>query len=241
MKYVLAISVASAIFACNSEPALRSIRAWYYPLVSLSSGKVYAYESVGHPYDPPIYWYYRTLQRGDKRYLAGTSFDLELLPDQFILEKELSDGMRLDSFVTYEPAGDGRKIAIAAEVVTGNIFPFKTGPGDGILLTKVHWQSPANSAKLTFVRNRQYLADSTVVFDGDTLPAVRFVVRELIDSETEGHLELEYAGEEVYAKGIGLVYFEKDINPEWQMKYALRRIYPGAYFEHTFGVKLTGQ
>ena len=75
-------------------------------------------------------------------------------------------------------------------------------------------------------------------FGGKKVPAVKFLTRELVDQETEGHLELEYGGMEVYAKGIGLVFFKKNISKDWQMAYRLAAVYDMEAFEQKFKTSL---
>jgi hypothetical protein len=63
----------------------------------------------------------------------------------------------------------------------------------------------------TLIKNRRYLGDTTYTFNGVSYDAVRFEVRELVEdnSVTEGSIEPRFDGEEIYAKGIGLVYYRK--------------------------------
>lgn len=238
MKLLSPILLLSLIVGCQSDPDRLNLEPFYYPLDSLFQSKVYAYESVGNPYDPPIFWWYKSENNNGAQQFIGTSYDLDFQPDQYVVERRLKNGMKLDTFITYEAIDDKQKLQVMAKIEEGNVFPFELDDENEVLLTSVKWHSETSNADISFIRNRQYLADTTVVFKGDTLPAVRILLRELIDTDKEGHLELEYGGEEVYAKGIGLVYFEKNINAEWQMKYALQEIYELPYFEGVFGVKL---
>ena len=239
MKYTGIFLLLVSFMACQPHDGKVNLQPFYYPLDSLSNGRVYSYESVGNPYDPPIFWLYQSRNAHGSTLLTGTSYDLDFQPDQYVVERRVKNGMKLDTFITYEAVSEETKLEVAAQIEAGNVFPFRLKDENEVLLTTVKWHSETSDADITFVRNRQYLADTTVVFKGDTLPAVRILLRELIDTDREGHLELEYGGEEVYAKGIGLVYFEKNINPEWQMKYALQEIYERPYFERVFGVKLS--
>ena len=78
---------------------------------------------------------------------------------------------------------------------------------------------------VTFVRNRQFDKDTLITYKSVDFEALNFNVLELVDTENQGHLEQQYPARETYAKGIGLVYFEKNIAPEWQMKYRLKDTY----------------
>ncbi len=236
MKYLLWCLPFLAAWGCDRAPQKASLEAFFFPYDSLLQGKVYVYEPVGNPHDPPMFWHYQSALENGRRILKSTSYDIDFLPDQFSVERYVRNGVVLDSFVTWESVGDSSKQAIAVTIEAGNVFSFERKPD--VLLTTLHWYSPSTDAHITFVRNRQYLSDTIYVFEKDTLAAARFYIRELIDTETEGHLELEYDGEECYARGIGLVWFRKNINPEWQMEYRLSRIYEPSYFEQLFGVRL---
>jgi hypothetical protein len=74
---------------------------------------------------------------------------------------------------------------------------------------------------------------------GKTLPAVKFNLRELVDQEVEGHLELEYDGSEVYAEGIGLFSYRKNISGEMQIAYRLEAVYDLPAFEQKFKTRLS--
>jgi hypothetical protein len=92
---------------------------------------------------------------------------------------------------------------------------------------------------MTFIRNRQFNRDTLVEFQNRKVDAIQMNVLELIDNEREGHLEQEYSATEIYGKGIGLIYFEKNIASEWKMKYKLVDIYSMDEFLEKSGVQLT--
>ncbi len=227
--------------SCGNANGKRNIEAFYFPLNKLEAGKVYEYQSVGNPNDPPMYWYYKSIEEGGQRYLLGTAYDPEFSPDQLVREERASNGMLLADFYMYEKDSTGKKVQLPANIEAANVFPFQVNDPPGVLLSSVTWQSLADSATVSHVRNRQFDKDTTVIFDGKNLPAVKFLTRELVDQETEGHLELEYSGMEVYAKGLGLVFFKKNISKEWQMAYRLADVYDMSAFEQKFKTKLSLQ
>ena len=229
----------SLLASCQIEKEARNIEAFYFPLQSLKDGKVYEYQSVGNPNDPPVYWLYHSEKADGEEFLLGTAYSPEFLPDQSIREKRVDNGMKLTEFSTWETDSTGERRQVQASIQAGNVFPFLVKENPGVLLTSLRWQSSqADSATLSLVRNRQFDKDTTVIFQGEKTAAVKFQVRYLVDQEIEGHLELEYGGEEVYAKGIGLVFFKKDINKDWKMAYELAAIYDLKAFEEKFKTKL---
>ncbi|MEZ4962489.1 MAG: hypothetical protein R2830_21855 [Saprospiraceae bacterium] len=242
MKYTFYVfALFSLVISCKNDFGSHNIEAFYFPLDKLEDGKVYEYQSVGNPNDPPMYWYYKSMKEGGHQYLLGTSYDTEFSPDQFVREERAANGMLLADFYMYEKDSTGKKMQLRANIEAANVFPFAVKEPAGVLLSSVHWQSLGDSARLSLVRNRQFDKDTTVSFKGKNLSAVKFLTRELVDQETEGHLELEYGGMEVYAKGIGLVYFKKNISEKWQMAYRLADVYDMKDFEEKFKTVLGQQ
>jgi hypothetical protein len=224
--------------ACREENGLRNIESFYFPIKKLADGKVYEYRPVGNPNDPPMYWFYKSIKENGSYFLLATAYDTAFSPDQFAREERVKNGMLLSDFYAYEKDSTGQKRQVRAEILASNVFPFTVQKPAGVLLTSLRWQPLADSSTVTLVRNRQYDRDTTFMFNGKMYPAVRFNLRELVDHETSGHLELEYDGEEIYAEGIGLVYFKKNISKEWQMAYVLSDEYDMPTFETKFKARL---
>ncbi|MBI5916988.1 MAG: hypothetical protein HY842_16580 [Bacteroidetes bacterium] len=237
MKYLAAIglvAVSVVFFSCKNE----GLRSYYYPLDDLETGKVYEYGPLADELDPPVYWHYKSVTEGGIRYLLGTSYGPQFSPDQFVREEEVPNGMLLTDFYLYEMDSTGESQKIQGEIEAANVFPFTVSQPPGVLLTSLHWRPLGDSSSITLVRNRQYDRDTTYVFNGKTLPAVKFNTRELVDQEEVGHLELEFGGMEIYAEGLGLVYFRKDISNERRIEYELKAVYGVEEFEQKFKAKL---
>lgn len=223
---------------CRETNGKRSIEAFYFPLGDLQDGLVYEYRSVGNPADPPMYWYYKSVSEGEKTYLIGMGYDPDFSPDQFIRELRVDNGMKLVDFYTYEKDPDGNSQKVQATIEAGNVFPFTVTAQPGVLLTSLQWESPSDSARINLVRNRQYDGDTTIQFAGKSYDAIRFHTIELVEHDEEGRLPLEFSGEEIYARGLGLVYLKKDISREWQMRYQLEEVYEMEKFEEKFRIRL---
>lgn len=223
--------------ACTTDKdGRRNIAAYYFPLDELAQGKVYEYEPVSEMNNPTVYWHYKSVRQGGSQFLLGKSYDPAFSPDQFVREERVGNGMLLADFFTFETGEDGKKRPIQAKIDAANVFPFEVKKPFGVLLSSLQYSS-GDTATITLVRNRQFDSDTTVVFNGKTLPAVKFNTRELVDQEVKGHLELEFGGMEVYAKNIGLIYFKKNIDG-WLMQYRLANIYNTGDFEEKFKIKL---
>lgn len=226
-----------AIYSCNNSP--RNIESYYFPIESLKAGKIYEYQSVGNEHDPPFYWHYQSVEENGITYLKGTYFDHDFNPFQMITEEQVSNGMLLQEFSWFEPDTTGNQAKVAVNIESGNVFSFEIKEPANVLLSSFSWQPLLDSSMIiTFIRNRQYESDTVFSFQNKQYKSLKFYVRELIDQDQEGHLEQEYEASEIYAEGIGLVYFQKDIAADWKMAYKLTNIYDPSAFEKKYGVDL---
>ena len=232
------------MFSCGRESGL-SLRAYYYPLEDLGGpGKVYCYQGAISEQDPPFYWHLRKLEEDGKTYLEGMYYDYRFMPFQYFKEEVFPNGTRLRAFHLYEYDSLGQQYEIPVKIEGGNVFPFQLKDTFAVLYTKLSWQNrlDENTGALipdgqdpvstTLIRNRQYAGDTTYVFGGNSYEAVRFYVRELVDVESEGHIEQEYDGMEVYARDLGLVFFQKNVTPEFKIAYRLEKVITYEDFQH---------
>jgi len=67
------------------------------------------------------------------------------------------------------------------------------------------------------------MGDTTFVFNKREMPAIFFKVKEKIEMENEGVTGQLFEGMEIYAKGIGLVYYEKKVSKEAIIAYRFVR------------------
>jgi hypothetical protein len=217
-----------ALQSCSRD-GKKDIRDFYFPLKPLQDGLVYEYRPVGADSLTPIYWHYRTLIQDGNVFLTGTYYEFDFIPLQFFREEMVGNGMLLEDLYLYETDTTGKQRQVAVEILAGNTFPFEVRDSGGIFLYKIKWTMPSSpGATTTLIKNRRYLGDTVYVFKNQERQAVVFEVKELfeIDDENEGFFEQQFSGREVYAKGIGLVYFRKEIAKGMKIEYALRDRYP---------------
>ncbi|MCR9286779.1 MAG: hypothetical protein NXI23_05230 [Bacteroidetes bacterium] len=223
---------------CNNDH--RNIKEYYFPIEELKDGKVYEYQSISDERNPPFYWYYQTLEQQKSTFLIGTYYGPDFTQYQLIQEEMVSNGMLLDNFYWFEPDTlNNKQIQVPANIESGSVFGFELYDPPTVLVSSINWRMPSDTlTKMTFIRNRQYDKDTTYSYQNQTYDCVKFYVRELIDNENEGHLEQEYEATEIYAKGIGLIYFRKDIAKDFKMEYELKDIYDMKEFEKKFQISL---
>ncbi len=236
-RWILFIIYTFFIISCNSDT--KNIRDYYFPLQKLTDGLVYEYHSVNLDTLAPDYWYYRSVETDSALYLTSTHYDpATLTPMQLLREEEVSNGMLVNSLYLFENDTTGKQQQIEAEIIAGSIFPFEVRDSGGIFLFKTTWQSPAQQATYTLVKNRRYIGDTTFVFNTRSYDAVVFEVKELMEQRQEGVFEQQYASVEWYAKDLGLVYFRKDISPTFVLEYRLADRYPMERLEAIFKEKV---
>lgn len=224
--------------ACAADEK-RNIEDFYLPIDDLYDGLVYEYQPVNNDTVAPYYWFFRTIEHEDATFLTGMYYNYAFMPQQFIREERVSNGILLEEMFIYESDSLGKQTQIPVQVLSGNSFPFQVQDSLGVFLYKVQWTSPKDSSITTIIRNRRYQGDTTLVFDDKHYAAVIFSVREIISNEVEGTLELELEGKEHYAKGIGLVYSERRlINGGFEQKYRLTNRYAMEELEARFAKQL---
>lgn len=241
MKYVLSsltlFLLLTVFMGCTPQEGSdkRNIKEYYFPLDELSEGKVYEYHTVNNDSFPPFYWYYRTIEQEGTSYLTGQYYDAEFVPQQFFREEIISNGTLLNDYYLYETDTTGKQVQIPVEILSNTVFPFEVKDSSGIFLYKIKWaeyENPSNT--MTLIRNRRFMGDDTYSYKGKKYDCVQFFLKELFDSQAEGHLEHQFQGKELYAKGIGLVYYIKKVSDILTLEYELRDIYDMKTFERKF-------
>jgi len=240
-KTISLFSLLFIIFLLSScdeaKSDLRDIKDYYFPVENLDPGMVYEYETVDDPRNPPFYYYYRNVRSASDLFLTGTYYDYNFTPIQFVREKITPTGMVLADFYFYQTDTlTDKQNQVPVEIQAKNVFPFTVNEEKpGVLLFTIKWDDPEpTGTEYTLIRNRQFAKDTTYIYQEKEHQAVKFYVRELIDNFNQGHLETEYDGMEIYAKDLGLVYFEKNVSKEFIIKYKLKDTYPMTVLEKKF-------
>lgn len=230
-----------ALTSCRGD-GVKDIRNHYFPLRELKEGLVYEYQPVGNDSLTPAYWYYRSFFTEDGIFLTKTYYEYELVPLQLSREEVVSNGMLLASLNLYETDSTRRQQKVPAEVLSGSAFPFQVRDSTGVFLYKVRWQPLSDpEATITLIKNRRYVKDTTVVYEGKTRDAVVFNIQELVEHDKEGVFEYKYSGREVYAEGIGLFYYAKKVADDLEWAYRLEKRYPMSQLEEQYNTRILQQ
>jgi len=222
-------------FACSSDKK-RNIKEYYLPLEELTEGLVYEYRAINNEQLPPFYWYFRITKIQDQTILSSQYFDHQFSIQQLTKEEIVSNGVILNEFSLFRiDTLTGKQTPNAVRVEWDNAFPFEVTDSTGAFLYKLYWRDAENpNQKLRLIRNRHFMGDASYTYQSKTVDCVRFLVKELLEVEEEGFQELNYQGTELYAKGIGLVYFKKVLGDKVMQEYELVDRYDMSTLEQKF-------
>ncbi|NNE29089.1 MAG: hypothetical protein HKN16_05610 [Saprospiraceae bacterium] len=221
--------------SCVSEKPQLLLKEYYFPVESLENGLVYEYVPVSGDSLGSEYWFYKSIKDEGGWHFTGTFYDEYFQVRQFFREDVFDNGTLMIDHFLYQPDSTGQSIRFPAQVRNPNGFPFELMDSSSVLLFELAWtfsESPLH--RVTLTRNRQYREKGDFSFEGKETPIVIFDLKEKMDDEREGHLEKEYSGLEIYGKGIGLVYYRKDIGQGLNLEYQLKERYTMEQFEDKF-------
>lgn len=223
--YILALTL--ALTSCGD--GRRDVRDFYFPVRQLTQGQVYEYRAVGNDSLPPVYWYYLAAVQDTGVFLTANYYGSDFVPQQFVREEMLNEGMVLADLYLYEPDSLGRQQQVRAEVLAGSVFPFFVDPAaPAVYLYKVRFQLPSQgpTASTTLIVNRQYVGDTTVTINTEAYAAIRLQLRGVVEvrDTLRGNVEPQFIGEEIYARGLGLVEYWRQVGPQ-RLHYRLAERY----------------
>jgi len=234
-RLIFFLSLIVILISCGSKPDYLDLSKYYFPYQLLEEGLVYEYESVNSDSLTKEYWFHKSVKDENGWHHTGNYYDQNFMIRQFYREKIYETGAVFEDYFLYVTDSTGKEERIEAEISSPNGFPFQLKDSTSILVTKLSWLfSETPKHKTTLIRNKQYAGGVNYRFKGEDKEAIQFSLKELIDDETEGHLEAQYSGLEIYAKDIGLVYYQKEVNESLQLQYQLVDIYPMKELEAKF-------
>lgn len=217
----------------------RDIRNYYFPLKVLTEGLVYEYQAEGHDRLPPQYRYFRSILQDTAVVLTETLYSPDFMPELLANYRMVKNGIKAGSLYLFYPDSTGKRVQVEAELIHRDVFPFRVEEQGGVYLYHARWTDPFDPDHQTAIlRNRYYAGDTTVTFRGEDYPAVVFQLRELLEDDRAGVFEQAYTGLEIYAKGLGLVYYRKAFSEKLSLAYRLTDRYPMAQLEAQFKATL---
>ena len=237
---LLSILVCMSLVFCNEEQGEHTIRSFYFPLEKLEDPHVYVYQTPSYIDRPPYYMIYRAEKKEDQYFLNSWSLDHNFLLQYTSREKAVHNGMLAESYNMLIIDSTGKVSRREARIESDNIFPFEKRDSNTLYVFEMTWYvSDDSSRHNTIIRNRWQKGPTEYIYNGETLPAWKMGIKEIIDQYDEGYLQYEARGEEIYAKNIGLVATDKSIGEDYRLAYELDTIYRLRDFEQAYEVDIT--
>ena len=195
---------------------------YYFPITELEDGLVYTYRSVNMKELDDEVWFYKSIITPQDTFLAGQAYSADGRVEQLVVERKVDLGIIQDSLILYHTGPDSLDIPVKCTVGPGSVFPFYQNAED-TLQYKVTWTDPTDTLSYILEKRKAFSHDTTFLFEGKDLPAVSFWTYEAVETFRKdlGMTESAWVGEEIYAQGVGLVYYRKEISPDFLKAYQL--------------------
>lgn len=231
-------------FSCTEGAVSKEFMDYYYPVHDLKDGKIYEYRPVNNDTLPVDYWYYSSHTVGDEIHFTGNYYNDRFQVRQFFRETQGEHGMELQDFILYETNEEGRQYQVKVEVLNKYSFPADFADSTQTYQMGIKWDIPGEiGTTISLNRDRKYLAKGHFSLDDKRYESVLFTTMENIEHfiEDDGYLEPSFPGVEIYAKGIGLVYYKKQLSEDVVIEYELYAIYTMPEFEKKYKRSLKGE
>lgn len=212
--------VGACLVACRSSREKEGLSDYYYPVELLPArGLIYRYASLSDSLAGEETW--RIRRSADGR-LVSENLD----PDGKTLlrqvDRKVPTGMLTDSLTFFPRTLSGASIPVT--IHAGNRFSFDPADTASTFLTHLEWWQPEDSLHIVLQRRRKLAGDTTWTWQGKVLPAVLWHTEDQLETERDGWTNSGWKGKEIYAKGVGLVYYERQITEAFSLAYGLRSI-----------------
>ena len=216
----------------------KDVHAYYFPLKKLQEApKVYVYKYAGRDTSFNLYWSYETHVQGDSVSFVGACYSPSFQTLLITIESQLYNGMLLKDLKYFGTDSTGKSVVKTATILAGAVFPFEVTDSNGVFLSNYIVTDPRDSTHTTTVtRNRRYMRDTSVTFNGENIPAIIFNLKEEQvehDNKLGGWSHI-FNIEEVYAKNIGLFSSKRFISANETFSGQLEKIIAMQEWEQTF-------
>ncbi len=218
MKYFyLIVTILITLYACEQSDekpiAKYQFKAFYYPVDALNTGKIYVYTPVNGDTSERYFSYF--LNNGG--YLVSTVYNAQLQIEQISTEDILRNGTALHRLRLCDYTPDKPDICqpIDVKIESSAVFPFQMMDSSGVFLYKILWKDSQDSTiENSIIRNRHFMGFEKRNWKGKTYDIAKFGIREeiTVGSQIDGFQTFKAFTEEYYAKGIGLIYYKKNID-----------------------------
>lgn len=195
--------------------------AYYLPIGAIpDSGLVYSYRNLTDTAAGPEIWRHSVIGDG---LIESVNYgpEGEIVQQQF--DRVVANGVMIDSLLLFYQDTDGLRKPIRVRIHSPHRFPFQPGDSTKVWLTHLEWNQPLDSLHIVLQRRRRFAGDTTWEIKGKSIPAIRFMTDDTFETERDGWTSSAWSGEEIYAKGIGLVYYKRKISDQLSLEFSLEK------------------
>ena len=203
----------------NRSNVVEGFSDYYLPFESFDQGGMeYRYRSLADSTLEHEVWHHI---KTSEEHILSINYDHRQQVVQKQYEHVVGNGVLIDSLHLFFYDSLGRTISLPVRVLSPHRLPFNPVDSAQLWLTKLEWWQPTDQLHVVLERRRRFLGGTTWKWQGKTIPAVRFKTVDKFETERDGWTTSEWDGEEVYAKGIGLIYYRRNISPQMVLEFEL--------------------
>jgi len=229
--WLLLLSLATA---CEEDTY--PLRSYYFPIEDCREGQVYVYGSPDDPGLPGQIWLLQSAP-GDSGWILQTRiYDQSHTLLQEIREREVANGVLALSYQRYLRDSSGQERVLPLEILRGNLFPYLIPDTGRVYTFQLRFREPGDSTVVTTrTRYRRFKGMDHIRLADGVHPSLVLGLQERIEIEEEGVMTLDFQGEEVYARNIGLAAWQQVPAPGDTIVYQLRARYSRSDYEKAHG------
>jgi len=218
-QFVMCLSL--FFYGCTeTAKKVENMSEYYLPVGSLEGdGMRYIYRNLLDCLADREVWKHALIS---KDHILSINYDSRQQVVQKQYERVVYNGVIIDSLILFMPDEKG-VTEIPVKVLSANRFPFDATDSTKVYLTKLEWWQPGDSLHVILERRRRFLGHTEWKWENNMVPAIRFRTEDKFETEEEGWTTSEWTGEEIYAKGIGLVYYRRNISGKLSLEFELER------------------
>jgi hypothetical protein len=209
-------------WSCNTDRNnIGALSAYYFDVTHLpDSGLTYNYRNLQDSLADPETWHF---QRVGVASMESINYDGqgEIVQRQY--ERFVENGVLIDSLILYSTDSLGVRNRVPVRVISPNRFPFNAIDTSHVWLTHLDWYQPGDSLHIVLQRRRIFSGFTQWKWDGHTIPAIRFRTEDTFETERDGWTNSSWYGEEIYGKGLGLVYYKRKISDQMILEFELSK------------------
>lgn len=228
--------IAFAGFAgCSKERT--DYKSYYFPIEQCADGMVYIYDPVDQLGHGREIWFLKSEPSDSGWVLRTRIYDSSKTLVQEVTEMEVGNGTIARSYAFFTRDTADQLVTVPLQIQRANLFPYDIGDTSLLYTFVVSYKEPGDtSLTTTLTRQRRYKGKDEILLPDGAHKSLVFALKEKMENEGVGFLTLEFEGEEVYAKDIGLAAWQKVQAPGDTVAYYLQQRLTLKEFTTQFGI-----